>query len=441
VLLVAATLLGLLAINAVWLNRQVLNEDNWTEASSELLDSEAVREQTANFLVDEAYAGIDVPAEVAAGLPPRAAPLAGPIAGALRTGADRAVNRLLERPRVQKLWEESNRRAHKRMLAVLEGGTENVSTSGGDITLELRDVLLNITDQTGFGAKAVDKLPPDAAEVTVVHSDELELAQDGLDAFRGLTIFLLIGSFGLFAIAVFVAGRRRETLRAVGFLFILIGLLALVERKVAGNALVNALADTDSTREAVEDVWTIYTSLLVQAAVSLIAYGVLFVFAAWLSGRTRPATVARRNLAPYLHSPGWAYGTTALIVLLIAAWAPTPANRNPVSMLLLAALLAFGVEMLRRQVAREHPGVTLESTAEARQERRERRREAIAGGGRRIRERFGGSEATTTSNATQGDTRLAQLERLGHLHETGVLDDEEFKREKSLVLAHDGPGA
>ena len=342
VLLIAATLIGIVTINAVWMNRQVLNEDNWTEASSALLESDAIRGQVAGFLVDQAFANVDVQDKVTSALPPRAAPLAAPITGAIRTGADRGVNRLLERPRVQGLWEEANRRAHRRLVQVLEGGTENVSTEGGDVVLDLRSILVNVTEQLGIGEEAVAKLPEDAGQITVLKSDDLELAQDALNVVKGLTLLFLILTFGLFGLAVLLSGKHRETLRAVGFAFIFIGFVALAERRIGGKMFVDALTDTESNAEAVEDVWTIATSLLVQAATAVMASGVVIVAAAWLAGPTHAASASRKRLAPYLASPSWAYGGLAAIVLLLAAWAPIPATANPISMLLIAALIALG---------------------------------------------------------------------------------------------------
>ena len=108
-------------------------------------------------------------------------------------------------------------------------------------------------------------------------------------------------------------------------------------------------------REAVSHTWDVASSLLVQAAESTIAYGVVVVLGAWLAGPTRPATATRRFLAPILHHARWAYGAVALIVLILIAWGPTPASRKPIGMLLFTILLCIGVEVLRRQVKREFP--------------------------------------------------------------------------------------
>src|SRR5215208_2543168 len=88
-LLVLATLVTVLAIFAVWANRQVLDADNWSNTSSELLADDAIRTQVADYLVDQVYEQVDVQAELAAALPPRLTALAGPAASGLRQVAER----------------------------------------------------------------------------------------------------------------------------------------------------------------------------------------------------------------------------------------------------------------------------------------------------------------------------------------------------------------
>ena len=128
ILIVVASLLAFLATFGLWANRQVLDTENWTETSSELLEDKAIRCQISIFLVDQLYANVDVEDRVRSALPPRAEPLAGPAAGALRNLAERGATELLTRPRAQELWEQANRRAHGRFLQVVEGGGEVVST-------------------------------------------------------------------------------------------------------------------------------------------------------------------------------------------------------------------------------------------------------------------------------------------------------------------------
>jgi len=361
ILISVATLLAFLAIFAVWANRQLLNTDNWTETSSELLENEAIRTQIAGFLVDELYANVDVEAQIRAALPPRAAPLAGPAAGGLRQVFERGTTELLGRPRAQERWEQANRRAHRRLIAVVQGEDIGaLSTSGGNVTLDLKQLLTQTQERAGVGGRLADKLPPDAAQLTVLKSDDLGLAQDMVDFFEKFVVLIVILTFGLYALAVYLArGWRREALRAVGVGFVVAGAGVLIARSLAGDAVVESLASTDSVRPAVEATWDISTSLLDEAATALLGYGLVLLLAAWVAGPSSWATSVRRWLAAYLREPRIAYGGMAAIVLLVLWWSPTPATRKVLPALILIGLLALGVEMLRRQTAREHPDARL----------------------------------------------------------------------------------
>ena len=83
-MLTAATVLAVLGIFAVWVNRQVLDAGNWADTSSALLENQAIRTQVSDFLVDQVYANTDINGQVAAALPVRLRPLAGPAASGLR---------------------------------------------------------------------------------------------------------------------------------------------------------------------------------------------------------------------------------------------------------------------------------------------------------------------------------------------------------------------
>ena len=418
-LITLASVLALLAIFALWANRQLLDTDNWTETSSDLLENDEIRGQLAIFLIDELYTNVDVPAELAEALPPRLQPLAGPAAGALQDLGVRAVDTLLERPRAQALWEQANRRAHTRLLQVVEdGGGEAVSTEDGTVTLDLKTLLEQTSERFGVGGRLADRLPEDAAGITLLQSDELELAQDGVRFLKALAIILLILSIGLLALGVYLArGWRREALRACGIGLIVAGAVALIARSLAGDAVVG-LAKTAAVEPALADTWTISTSLLVEAATAALLYGIVIVFAAWLAGHTAWATATRRGLAPFLREPRFAYGGLGALVLLLLAWGPTPATRKVLPALLLVALLALAVEVLRRQTAREFPHASREA--------------AVRGMRRRLAAMRSGERRPA---ATNGSERLSELERLAALHDSGALDDVEFEHEKSKVLA------
>jgi Short C-terminal domain len=418
-LIVAASVLAFFAVFAVWVNRQALNTDNFTDSSTKLLKNDEIRAQVAGFLADEIYTNVDVAAEIRSALPPRLKPLAGQAAGALEQLAPTAIDRLLERPRVQTLWKEANRRAHRRLIQVINGGSDSVSTENGNVTLDLKALLAEAERRFGVGGRVGEKLPADAAQITILRSNQLGFAQDSAHLLRALAIVLPAVAILLFALAVYLArGWRREALRATGLGLVFAGAGALVAKTLAGDAVVNGLATNESVRPAVQATWTIETSLLKQAAVATLAYGIVVFLGAWLAGPTSLAVAIRRGLAPYLREPRFAWGGLAVIVLLLLVWGPTPATKQAVTALILIGLLVLGFEMLRRQTAREYPNASL---AEA---------------SHRWNKRISGLRGRPSGDASAGPdpSHLEDLERLTRLRDSGVLNDEEFQRQKRLIL-------
>ena len=356
-LVVLASVLAFFALHAIWLDRQLLNTDNWAASSSQLLDRPAVRNQAAAFLTDELYERVDVEAEIRDALPPRAQILAAPAAGVLRDRVELRARKMLERPAVQALWEDANRTAHQMLMRVLEGGGTIVSTEDGTVVLNLKALLAELQTQAGFGGRVGGALPESAASITVMESDQLGTAQDVAKAVDGLPILLTGLSLALFGVALLVApAYRRTTVRGYGLGLLFAGAGAIAAMAWAGDFVVSSLSETAATQPVVRAVWDVYDSLLVQAATAAIGYGAVMVLGAWLAGPTKWAVDVRRALAPYLAQPGLAYSVFAAVVFVVIVWwSPTPAMRNPVTALLLAALLAAGFEGLRRRTAGEFP--------------------------------------------------------------------------------------
>lgn len=443
VLVVIASVLAFLALFSIWLNRQALNTDNWTQTSSELLEQPVVRDRVAARLTDKLFESVDVEAAVRDVLPDRADALAAPAANALRTQVEKTARRALARPEVQALWADANRTAHEELLLVLEGGGRTVSTEEGRVVLDVKQLLAELQEEVGVGGRLRKVLPEQATRITVFESQELSTAQDVVRVLRPLPVILLLASLGLVAIGIAIApGWRRRAVRAYGIGFLVAGLGALLVRSVAGDAFVSSLATTAAAVPAVEEVWTIGTELLVDVAVATIVYGLVMIVGAWLAGPTRLAIAVRRTAAPYLREPAIAYTGLAIAVALLIWWAPTPAWRNVVMVLILVGLLAAGVEALRRQVIREFPELTRADAA-----RRHRERwAAVVAASRRRGGALRSSASRTAHSATgavsrfQGDSRLEQLERLAALHQAGILDDDELRAEKERILNGHEPG-
>jgi hypothetical protein len=358
-LIVLASLIAFGSVLTTWVDRQMLDTQSWEDASAQLIEDPEIREAVSVFLVDELYTNADVPSALEERLPTNLDPLAAPLAGALRQPATDAVDRLLDGPRVQQLWIKASSNAQQKLVNVLENKTGfGITTGDGVVTLDLGELVSELGAELGLSAAALDKIPPDAGNITIMRSDQLDAAQAGVRAVRVLSTWLLVLVLGLFALAIFLArGARRETLRNIGCAFVLVGLAVLVVRRLAGNYAVDALA-SPSSEDTGRRVWLIGTSILGQIGWAAVVYGVVIVLGAVLAGPLPAANAVRRRLAPVLNDrPALAWAAVATVYLGLVAWGPTHALRTLWGIALLGALIVAGVVALRHQTLREYRDV------------------------------------------------------------------------------------
>ena len=409
-LIAVGSILLFFSVFAIWANRQMLDANHWADTSSRLLRDPDIRKQVSQTVVDQVYANVDLQSTVADALPPRLAPLAGPATNALRELAQERMDNVLQRPRVEKLWEAANKATAQQFINIAEGKSKAISQQGNAVVLDLKPIVVELVTRLGLPVSVTDRIPADIGAVKIMDGNQVGFLQDSVSALKGLGVVLPALALIVFALAIYLSGiRRRETLLAVGLNIIGVMFLVLILRRIGGGAVVNSLAKEDSVRPAAESTWAIGTRILQQIAWAGIVIGIPVVFAAWLAGPRNAAVEARRWMAPAMRDrAGLAWSVYAVIVLLIVAWGPIPALRMPVTLLIILALSIWGFAVLRRQCIREFPDEPAgQTTAQMR--------------------------ARVSGAMPRGGT-TKQLERLARLHDQGVLTDEEFAAQKSTLL-------
>ena len=364
-LLTLITVLTVVAIVAIWANRQLLNADNWASTSTTLLQNPTIRTATANYLVDQLYANVDVAGTVESALPQRLKPLAAPIAGALRSGAVSATELALSRPLVQNAWRAVNRAADLQLIHIVNGSGRVVSVNGGEVTLNLRTILNDIAARLGISVDLGAKLPPAAANLVVLRSNQLSLVQGLGQGLSGLAVALYIIVPLLCVLTLVIAReRRRRTLLSIGVAGVIAGLLVILFRSLIVSGVANSLVKDASLRPAVTAVASIATTLLTQVAGAVVLIGLVVMVCAWFAGPSRFTVPARRWLAPHVRAhPAGMYLTVAAIVLLIFIWQPIPATGKPIGMIVFAILAAVGTQGVQRQIDHEFPEPALPASS------------------------------------------------------------------------------
>jgi hypothetical protein len=361
-LLVLATILVFVSSLTVWSKRQLLDDDAWADSSAQLLANDEVRAAIAQKLSDGLFQRVDVEAQLRERLPKRSQGAAPALAAALQnTVGPAAADRLLQRPRVQTLWENANKRAHAAVVRVLEGKdlgkAGNISTVNGEVTLDLRPAITRLATRLGVEDKLKANADPDAGQLVIMKSSQLEAAQTAVKILKALSSLLVIAVVGLYALAIYLAqGRRRLLLGATGASLAFVGLVIASLRRFLGGVIVDALVKTEANKQPVRVIWSLETSVMRDIAVILVVYGALVLLATVVAGPNRPAVAVRRWLAPsFRHHPIVVWATALAVFLILLAWGPTAGDRRLLGVAILAATTAIAIEALRRQTLREFP--------------------------------------------------------------------------------------
>jgi hypothetical protein len=422
VLIGVTTLLLVVGIFATWANRLLFSPDNWSKTSTQLLQNENVRSTTANYIVDQLYANVNVAGLIKQGLPPQLQGLAAPAAGALRNAAVQGAELALMRPRVQTLWAQANRAADQTFVDIVNGGRGNVGVNQGAVTLDLSAILNNIAARLGLPSDLASKLPPSIATLTIFKANELKYVQNGGKAIKGLALWLTILVPLLYALAIFLAkGHRRRTLMTVGFAGILAGVLVILARSILQGQIVNSLTSDASLQVTIRDVYSISTAILNDVAGAVVFGGIVLVVAAWFAGPARPAFAARQAISPFLREQSVAtYGIVLGVLVLVFIWNPIPATGKPLGILVFTVLALFGTYVLIQQTAEEFPEARSGAASNAIRTRMSSMRER--------RQQSGGSPAPP------GPTTGEQLKQLAELRDSGAISPDEYESAKSKVL-------
>jgi hypothetical protein len=269
----------------------------------------------------------------------------------------------------------------------------------------------------------VDRIPSDVGQITLIESDQLSVVQQAVKVLGILNWVLLIVVAGLYALAVFLArGRRRVTLRAVGWSLLIVAFGLVVVRVVTGNLIVDLINDPNLT-SAGRAIYLIGSELLISVALTIATYGAVILVGTFLVGPSRAAASLRRIAAPVMNADAAVFWIGAGVLFAVVwMWEPTAAFDKWWSVLALLLVASFGLNLLRRRSLAEYPDATLEGGFEG-------LKHSASGAWGSLAGRVRGASGSST-----GSDPVERLAALSSLHAAGALTDDEFTKAKASVL-------
>ena len=347
VLTVVAVLLAVVGMVAYYVKHTALDAAGFQTVSRNMIENDQIRTQVAAKSVETLFENVDVEAAIAERLPPAQQALAPVLAGLARSGADRAADAALQRPRVQTVWVELTTRTQRQLVRLLDDDTTFIQTEGGAVVLDLRPIVIELGDQVAVIGKVAERLPESTGRITIIEKSQLDTAQSVTKLLRTVADWMWIVALAVAALAIWLArGRRRIELRALAIGLVVVGLVMLAVRRFAGDYLVDQVVKDDAVKPAAHDAWSILTQVLADRAWVWIIAGLVTLVGVWFVGETRRAGDARRAAEPVLRSRPATYGIAAVALLVLVLVAPAFAT-SWLMALLLIALVVVGIEVVR----------------------------------------------------------------------------------------------
>jgi hypothetical protein len=322
--------LAVLSLLALWLRGTLLNTDRYVNTVAPIAANPAVQDAVAQKLENAIYSRVDFSSLAQEVLPERADVLGPAIErGAQAVISDR-IRDFTRSDRFKEVWIDANRRAHTRVVELLEGGrSKRLVLDNDTLYLDLSPIVARV--KTALQDRGLDRIaaaiPPTVdGRVTLVQSGALTDAQTGVRALKATSIILPILALLCLLGSVWLArDRRRGVLRAgIG---LALAMLVMIACLAIGRSLyLDALDQNVLPHDAASGIFDALVAFLRHAirivAVAAIVIAVLAFFAGlplrtlarrfWTDSRRMWVAAHQRTLMLIV-------GGIGMLVLLIAS--------------------------------------------------------------------------------------------------------------------------
>ena len=183
-LVVFASIVLLVSMIANWVQTELLDSNQLSSQTDEILKNKDVQQQLSIFAVDQLYADVNVQGQIEQKLPSAAQPLAAPITSATRQLATNVAETALASPQVQQLVSSAVGNAQQAFVNLVENKGQFVSSSGGVVTLEYGQIVANLATRLGVDASTISQVQGFVQQYSTELKQRLTTAQSKLQSTR-----------------------------------------------------------------------------------------------------------------------------------------------------------------------------------------------------------------------------------------------------------------
>jgi len=349
---------GLVAMSliALYVRATVINTDRYVQTMAPIARSPDVQRTVAEKLDGAITSKVDFDALLREALPDRADPLAPALAGGLRQAIRSRLDEFVASDRFTQLWDEANRRAHSRVVALLTTGeSKRLLLEDDTVYLDLGPAVDRVRE--GLQERGLERLAaaiPAGVDgrITLLQSEGFVKARGAIDLLESLTIILPILALLCLGGHVALSRPRRRGLLRVGLGLIVTALLLLAVVGLARSAYLDAIDRDVLPRQAAADIFDALIGLLRGGLRVVAIFAVVLALLALVLGRTEQITAHSRSaLRGLAASPriGWVARHRALLqgaavalgAIVLFSWDPPTARLVLIDAALVAAAVAL----------------------------------------------------------------------------------------------------
>ncbi len=377
VLIIIGGILSVPGTIGLWVEREIVDEDNFVGTVNEALEDEAVRTVLAERLTDAVMERLEIRRRIGDGLadiqsqrredaPGDLVLLEGPLTLAARNVIFEVSFRVVDSELVAEVRDVSLRAVHRVVTAIVNNDKELLGTVGDTLVLDLRPLLEEIVREIG-GDKGEELLgnlenldipedldipgdldiPEDRGVIVLATKSDLEPVWTLVQVFDRGNPWLAIAAGVLLAVAIAIARSRRRAVIGVGITVAVVAALeALTVAQPLREVAVDGLSATESGRIAAKATYDTLVRNFLRQQVIVMLIGVGMVAGGSLAMDTGLPKAIRStyrgqadDLAEWIRERAWALRIAGLGLggLLLITW-PDPSSRMIVTVFVLLAL-------------------------------------------------------------------------------------------------------
>jgi hypothetical protein len=245
ILIVIASVLAPIAVDALWVKRTLLDTDRFVEELGPLADNPEIQALAAERISDELIAQADLDTRLKNVLPENLQFLDGTLGNAGEQLIRQASTTVMQSDQFATLWREALRVSHAKVVAVLTGDTDVVQVDDGVVSIDLsslRDSVRDRVSQTGL-ARFLPAASEKPLEITLYQSDALASAQSLVQLLKVVGFVLPFLVVVLFGAAIALAIDRRKAVFRVGLGLTIAMVLQLVAILFGRSFYLDAVAN------------------------------------------------------------------------------------------------------------------------------------------------------------------------------------------------------